>query len=281
MQAILASWRRQSPAIRVLRAFLGLTFLYAGWHKVSDPKFIPSGFAESVGAFAKTSPISQLLDIAARSPEAFGWGIILAELAVGIFTLLGVASVAAALGGLGLSLTLWLSSSWNVRPYFLAADPAYVALWAVYATALWDMRARRRQPLDRRGFLRGALAAAGVLGVAWFGRRSAGPSTTASKTTGSGIKLSDIKVGESAPFDSSQGPAVVIRTGENDVVAFTSTCTHEGCIVGYQADRALLVCPCHGATFDPRRNGEATAPASRPLDRIKVRVTEAGRVVEA
>jgi thiosulfate dehydrogenase [quinone] large subunit len=281
MQAIVASWRRQSPAIRVLRAFLGVTFLYAGWHKASDPNFIGSGFADSVAAFASTSPISQLLDLALSAPELFAWAIIAAELAVGIFTLLGVASLTAALGGVLLSLTLWLASSWNVRPYFLAADPAYLALWSVYAIALWDGRARRRGSgglrLDRRGLIRATLGAGVVAAIAVVGRRFAGAATP----TATELTLDQLEVGGAATFTSSQGPAIAIRTGPDQVVAFSSTCTHEGCAVSYEKSRELLVCPCHGATFDPVRDAAPTAPATQPLPRINVSIDSTGRIVES
>lgn len=276
MQAIVASWRRQSFAIRALRAFLGITFIYAGWHKASDPNFIAQGFADSVAAFASTSPISQVLDIALSAPELFAWAIIATEIGVGIFTLLGVAGLTAALGGVLLSLTLWLSSSWNVRPYFLAADPAYLALWSVYAIALWDGRSRRRTSMDRRGFLRAGVGAGVVAGIALLGRRIGGAVAPAATD----LSLDQIPVGDAASFTSSRGPAIAIRTGQRDVVAFSSKCTHEGCAVSYEKDRELLVCPCHGATFDPGRNAAPTAPATDPLERIDVSIDASGRIVE-
>jgi thiosulfate dehydrogenase (quinone) large subunit len=278
MEAILASWRRQSPAIRLLRAFLGVTFIYAGWHKASDPNFIGQGFADSVGAFASSSPISSLLEIALDSPTLFAWAIIAAEIGVGVFTLLGVGALLAALGGILLTLTLWLSTSWNVRPYFLAADPAYLALWSVYALDLYRTRSRRRVVLDRRGFMRGALGAGLIAAIALVAKRTAGP---ASAKAGGSIPLDQIEVGGAATFESSQGPAVAIRTGAQEVIAFSAKCTHEGCLVNYEGDRKLLVCPCHGATFDPQNQGAHTAPATRPLKEIAVRIDSSGEVVES
>lgn len=280
MEWILASWRRQSPAIRLLRAFLGLTFIYAGWHKASDPNFIPRGFTDSVGAFASTSPISSLLEIAVDSPTVFAWGIIAAEIGVGVFTLLGLAPLLAALSGIALTVVLWLSSSWNVRPYFLAADPAYLALWGVYALALFNQRSRRKVALDRRGFMRGAFGAAIVGAIALVGRRTAGDAITPT-ANGQAVDLESIAIGQATTFESSQGTAVVIRTGQRDVVAFTAKCTHEGCLVNYESDRKLLVCPCHGATFDPAREAAPTAPATTPLKSVKVRINDSGQIIES
>jgi Rieske Fe-S protein len=44
--------------------------------------------------------------------------------------------------------------------------------------------------------------------------------------------------------------------------AFSATCTHQPCTVGYQS--ASIQCPCHGGTFDPS-NGAVTGgpPPSR------------------
>jgi hypothetical protein len=40
---LVEGWKRQQPAIRVLRAFLGVTFLYAGGQKLADPNFLHAG----------------------------------------------------------------------------------------------------------------------------------------------------------------------------------------------------------------------------------------------
>ena len=57
------------------------------------------------------------------------------------------------------------------------------------------------------------------------------------------------------------------------VVAYTAICTHAGCEVGYDSSRELLVCPCHGAEFDPTRGARPVAgPAPTPLPSIKVEI---------
>jgi arsenite oxidase small subunit len=47
---------------------------------------------------------------------------------------------------------------------------------------------------------------------------------------------------------------------DNDIVAFSSLCTHMGCLVeNYQPEyRALGPCPCHFSTFDLSANGQAS-----------------------
>ncbi len=65
--------------------------------------------------------------------------------------------------------------------------------------------------------------------------------------------------------------AWVVKTGEQQVVAFSPVCTHLGCAVSWDAGGKSFACPCHTSTFSP--DGNVTAgPAPRPLDRFDVRV---------
>lgn len=278
MKSVIAGWKRQPLSMRLLRGFLGLTFIYAGLDKLLDPSFIPQGFVESVSAYAQTSPISSLLSLAAEHPTLFAWVIIISELSIGIFTLLGAAALPAALGGMLLSLTLWLSSSWNVRPYFLAADPAYLVMWSVYAFSL--PRSKKAFSIERREAGVAFVGALAVGAIAFFGRRSKKQvvEPTASASGKTVVALANLPVGSTFAFDSSQGPAVLIRLADNKVVAYTTKCTHEGCTVQFNRGRKLLECPCHGATFDPSREAAPTPPASRPLSKIQVAIKGANVV---
>jgi Rieske Fe-S protein len=68
----------------------------------------------------------------------------------------------------------------------------------------------------------------------------------------------------------------LIRTG-GQVTALSSTCTHLGCRVAWDAEAALLKCPCHGGRFD--RTGVVTAgPPPAPLARFPTRI-ESGQVM--
>jgi cytochrome b6-f complex iron-sulfur subunit len=60
----------------------------------------------------------------------------------------------------------------------------------------------------------------------------------------------------------------VIRTGQGQIRAYSAVCTHQGCIVGYQSNRKLFHCNCHGSEFD--LNGKNIAgPAPKPLPALE------------
>ncbi|GAA3034287.1 hypothetical protein GCM10010519_70200 [Streptomyces lactacystinicus] len=122
-------------ALLPLRLFLGVTFVYAALDKLSDAHFLagagdPASFvSQTRAAKAGGSPISFLLGPALDHPTLFALAVAFGELAVGLGTLLGLWGRAAALGGALLSLSLWLTVSWSVSPYYLGNDLAYLMAW--------------------------------------------------------------------------------------------------------------------------------------------------------
>ncbi len=71
-------------------------------------------------------------------------------------------------------------------------------------------------------------------------------------------------------------PSAVLLLPSGKVVAFDLTCTHAGCEVGYDPSTGLLICPCHGATFDPRHGARAIAgPTDQPLTSLPIHVDAA------
>ncbi|MFJ2896276.1 DoxX family membrane protein [Streptomyces sp. NPDC087218] len=120
-------------ALLPLRIFLGVTFVYAGLDKLTDSAFFhasgPGSLGETLHAVRDSSAIPALVDLALKSPGGFGYAIAVGELLVGLGTLLGLWTRIAALGGALISLSLWLTVSWQVEPYYLGNDLAYLMAW--------------------------------------------------------------------------------------------------------------------------------------------------------
>jgi thiosulfate dehydrogenase [quinone] large subunit len=92
--------------------------------------------------------------------------------------------------------------------------------------------------------------------------------------------LGSIPVGGAIGFQDAQaGPAILLRTGQRQVEAFSRVCTHAGCLVGYDQQAEMIVCPCHGAEFDPRHGAQVVAgPAPAPLPPVRVSVGPSGEI---
>jgi thiosulfate dehydrogenase [quinone] large subunit len=280
-KGIADSWRAQSWAIRVLRAWLAITWIYAGWDKATDPGFLTKGETGFIGdqliGYSTNSPSSWLFNNLSDQAIAVGIFVIFSEFAIGIATLLWIAPTSAAFGGFLMSSVLWLASTFYISPYFLGSDTAYAVLWLVYFLTLVGNRRTVDIALDRRGAIRVGLLsvaaiASGLVGKA-FAKVSEKPNTTVSGTSQI-IELSKINVGETHQFALSNGmPAIIFRT-KTGVFAYSATCTHEGCTVAYQSSNKSLYCPCHGAEFDPFKNGGViTGPTRDALPTVKVAIS--------
>jgi len=283
LKSLSESWRSQAISIRILRGWLGLTWIYAGWDKATDPGFLTKGSASFIGTqlsgYSTQSPIGGLFNKLIEHSTAVGIMVMLTEFAIGLATLLWVSPTLAAFGGFTMSVGLWLASSFHVSPYFLASDSAYAVLWLVYFFTLVGTRRTVDVSLDRRGAIRvGALGGVAVA-LALLGKafpKSSAKAVETKTVTGTAVKvlaLSKIAVGQTHQFSLSNGsPAVLFRT-KNGVFAYSAVCTHEGCTVSYKSSNKTLHCPCHGAEFDPFANGKAVqGPARDPLSTVKVKI---------
>lgn len=117
-----------------LRLFLGITFVYAGIQKLTDPQFFSPDSAGYIGrqisAFAAGSPIrALLLNLALPHAALFGSLVAWGELAIGIGALLGLLLRPAAFFGALLSMLFFLSASWRVHPYFYGSDIVFLFAW--------------------------------------------------------------------------------------------------------------------------------------------------------
>lgn len=72
---------------------------------------------------------------------------------------------------------------------------------------------------------------------------------------------------------------VLVRGEEDDVHAFSATCTHQGCPVS-EITGGRIICPCHVSVFDAQTGEPIEGPAPSPLESIEV-VVQDGDVLTA
>jgi thiosulfate dehydrogenase (quinone) large subunit len=362
-------------ALVPLRLFLGGTFLYAGFDKLLDQRFFdptsPASIQAQMLAFARVSPIAPLVRLAQPIAPQIGLLIAVAEIAIGLGALTGLAFRLAAWGGAGLSLLFFLTASWSTRPFYVGPDLPFAAGWITLALAghgavlvnrrLLDWAAgsgagsgatgRRRRPNGASALRRGTspmtsgeappvrdrrtVLQAGVLSLLALMAASlaapfrlAGAERTsdpgeASETAGPGSSqvgssspgnsgategsaapsaapaspASNLVVGSVAavgrtgassftvPFTAAAplpagDPGVIVKLGDGSFVAFDAVCTHAGCTVEWDRQDRLLVCPCHGAAFDPANRGAVLGgPTSEPLATIPIAIDPSTGVI--
>jgi thiosulfate dehydrogenase [quinone] large subunit len=122
-------------AVLPLRAFLGFTFCFAGLQKLANPGFFsasnPSSIQAQLAGAARRSPIHGLIGPLVHVAIPLGVLIALAELAVGLGTLVGLWTRLAAAGGMIISFSLFLAVSFHSNPYYTGSDIVFVFAWTV------------------------------------------------------------------------------------------------------------------------------------------------------
>lgn len=72
-----------------------------------------------------------------------------------------------------------------------------------------------------------------------------------------------------------------MRLLNGQFVAYSAVCTHQQCIVAYQPENRMLVCPCHGGIYDPAKGAAVVSgPPPRPLPEASIEVSD-GEVLKA
>ncbi|WP_434595269.1 DoxX family protein [Streptomyces sp. A5-4] len=150
-------WKESASRLSLLplRLFLGVTFIYAGIDKLTDSRFMAASGSGSIGELMSgvrdSSAVPALVDMALNNPEGFAYAIAIGEIAVGVGTLIGLLARLAAFGGALISLSLWLTVSWQSDPYYYGNDLPYMFCWvplvlagAPYLSLDSLLRARRR-----------------------------------------------------------------------------------------------------------------------------------------
>ena len=267
------SWRVQSWPLRIIRLWLGFTWIYAGLNKATDPGFLTPGTSTFIGTqlrgYSTQSPIGFALDRLLENPVPVGIFVMLSELAIGLATVFWVAPTLAAFGGFSMSVGLWLASSFHASPYFLGSDTAYAILWFSYLLSIRNKKKGFGLSLERRGVLRSAVIGALAVAFAGVGKFFNPQPLTKTKI----IELTSLDVGATMNFVQANGaPAVLFRT-KTGVFAYSAICTHQGCTVEYVGVSQTLICPCHGSEFDPFDSAKVrTGPALKSLATVKVAI---------
>ncbi len=234
-----------------------------------------------------------------------GLAIALAEIAIGLGALTGLAFRAAAIGGAMLSILFWLTVSWTTHPYYYGPDLPYAVGWitlALAGTGGFELARARKAPdapvspgrraLLQTATLAGLAVVVGSLAVPlrMFGSSRPAPAPTPVPTPEPTASVPDgsIQVATTAdvgadgslaftvPFRApaplpAGDPGIIVRLPDGRFVAFDAVCTHAACTVGWDAEAGLLACPCHGATFDPARDAAVmSGPAELPLTNLPI-----------
>jgi thiosulfate dehydrogenase (quinone) large subunit len=193
-------------ALLPVRLFLGITFIYGGFQKLSDPGFLHPGAPSYIGTqlrgFANGTPGGFLLRaFAIPHPALSGIGVALVEIAVGLLVTTGLLTRPAATVGLVLNLILFLTNSWHTYPYFLGSDIVFVFAWLPFVVvgaarqptleSVWKRLASRSpgsasgdgRQLTRRGAVGAALgvtaaATGAIAGISVLLRGSYRPART-------------------------------------------------------------------------------------------------------
>jgi len=169
---------------------------------------------------------------------------------------------------------------------------------------------QRAKQQSRRNFLWGMLTGgAGIAVLAWLGSNlhlfpgsdtvggssgtqsstpsapSAGTATATGTSSSPAIaRVNAVQNNSAVTFTlaSNGDPGILVRLNNGQFVAYDAVCTHAGCPVDYDPSSQLLVCPCHGAAFDPAKSAAVVqGPAATPLTDVPIHINNTTGAITA
>lgn len=75
--------------------------------------------------------------------------------------------------------------------------------------------------------------------------------------------------------------SLLIHLTNGSFAAYERACTHEGVSVRYDVGTQRLVCPAHGAVFDPANGNVLQGPATTPIRKVAIHVNTDGTITLA
>jgi cytochrome b6-f complex iron-sulfur subunit len=85
------------------------------------------------------------------------------------------------------------------------------------------------------------------------------------------LKPQEVKPNSGQIFRFGSQAAILLRTPNDELKAFSAVCTHLACIVQYRSDLSQIWCACHNGHFD--LNGKnVEGPPPKPLEEYAVNV---------
>jgi Rieske Fe-S protein len=73
--------------------------------------------------------------------------------------------------------------------------------------------------------------------------------------------------------------SILVHLASGQFVAYNRACTHAQVLVNYDPGTHQLICPAHGATFDPANAASVTqGPADTPLARVTIHINNDGTI---
>jgi thiosulfate dehydrogenase [quinone] large subunit len=222
---------RAEPALVLLplRAFLGVTFCFAGLQKLANPNFFraasPISIQAQLVAAERSSPLGHSLHPLMQVSTLLGVVIALGELAVGLGVLTGVLIRVAAAGGMVISFMLFLTVTFHSRPFYTGADIVYFFALTPFLLAgsgtltLPALLDRLAPPASRHRRPRPGMAGLADRIPVDQGRRDA---LAAGALAGAGLVLAALDVGLGRLAGGTRPPAAPVQLGSGPTPATTT-----------------------------------------------------------